>query len=717
MPTFGVNRKLKERSRNALQEYHRRLKLAAFFEHHKEKEIVPFIDKSEWTPNDQQLPSQVTQIIKKDIRFFDSSFHVSPLKPNLTEGEIKALKALRNNSGIVIKPADKGSAVVIMDRDQYLLEGYRQLNNKEYYKKLEAPIIWETVPMVEEILQRMLDKKIINFKQKKYLTGSTSPRSRLFYLLPKIHKGPETWTIPFLTPAGRPIVSDCDSETYRTAEFLDRILFPLSTKHSSYIKDTYDFISKIKNINIPLQSFLFSMDVTSLYTNIEINEGIQAVKKMFLKYPDSSRPEKEILELLTINLCRNDFQFNGECFLQVKGTAMGKKFAPAYANIFMADWEEKALEKCSRKPLIYLRYLDDIWGIWTYSRDLFQEFVNTLNAQNSSIQLTAVLHTEKIDFLDTTVFKGKEFKRTGILDVKVFFKETDTHALLHFNSHHPKHTFAGIVKSQLLRFNRICTTKEHFFAATKTLFAALLKRGYYRSFLRNCYRHFTEVKPIRVEEVLPLVVFYSHPAQRLARKTREHFTSTLKGTNILNQHRFMAAYRRNPNLSNFLVRAKIDPDEVQKTTKRTSDDFYRHRTWVSNQSSKDVFKTQDRTDARTKNVVYLITCKVCKKQYVGETKNNLLTRFTQHRYNIKNEKNMNTALVFHFVAHGWENISATILESNPRWTEQDRRRRESVWIARLRTKLPYGLNERGGLELRQMARAQLAGGLRPPSRS
>lgn len=53
--------------------------------------------------------------------------------------------------------------------------------------------------------------------------GSTQPRQRRFYFLVKIHKDPRTWTIPHKVPIGRPIVSDCSSETY-TAEFLDHFL-------------------------------------------------------------------------------------------------------------------------------------------------------------------------------------------------------------------------------------------------------------------------------------------------------------------------------------------------------------------------------------------------------------------------------------------------------------------------------------------------------------
>lgn len=68
--------------------------------------------------------------------------------------------------------------------------------------------------------------------------GDTVPRARLFYMLPKIHKDPAKWSKPHKIPPGRPIVSDCSSETYRTAEYVDHFLNPLSTTHPSYIKDT-----------------------------------------------------------------------------------------------------------------------------------------------------------------------------------------------------------------------------------------------------------------------------------------------------------------------------------------------------------------------------------------------------------------------------------------------------------------------------------------------
>lgn len=143
-----------------------------------------------------------------------------------------------------------------------------------------------------------------------------------------------------------------------------------------------------------------------------------------------------------------------------------------------------------KKTLYYLHYLDDIWGIWPHSEAEFQIFMETLNAHDPYIQLTSVLDKNTVDFLDTTVFKGPDFEKTGKLDVKVYFKPTDTHALLYKSSFHPKHTFRGLIKSQLIRFNRICTRQEDFMTAVQILFRALKKRGYCRSFLRNCFKMF-----------------------------------------------------------------------------------------------------------------------------------------------------------------------------------------------------------------------------------
>ena len=204
-----------------------------------------------------------------------------------------------------------------------------------YYQKLDKPIYLDTIKIVIKILDSLNRGKYINEKQE-ISYWRTEPKPRRFYVLPKIHKDPSFWTVPNKVPPGRPIVSDCGSETYYTAEYLDYFLNPLSTLHPSYVKDTYHFVNIIKNLVVPSDCFLFTMDVKSLNTNIPIYAGINC-KKIFYKLPDPKRPDKQLLQLLNINLSKNDFMFNDQFYLQIKGTAMGKKIAPAYANIFMAN--------------------------------------------------------------------------------------------------------------------------------------------------------------------------------------------------------------------------------------------------------------------------------------------------------------------------------------------------------------------------------------------
>ena len=211
-------------------------------------------------------------------------------------------------------------------------------------------------------------------------------------------------------PPGRPIVSDCSSESYRVSEYIDFHLKPVANKHPSYIKDTGDFISKLREVKAPKDSLLVTLDIDSLYTNIKTDYGLESVKKMFDKHPNSLRPDKEILELLQLCLENNDFQFNGKWYLQTSGTAMGKKFAPNYANIDMAIFEEAALEKAKKKPLVFYRFLDDIFMIWSHSKDEFMEFLDLLNSQRESIKFKHEISENSIDFFRPYHFQRSDFR-------------------------------------------------------------------------------------------------------------------------------------------------------------------------------------------------------------------------------------------------------------------------------------------------------------------
>ena len=114
-------------------------------------------------------------------------------------------------------------------------------------------------------------------------------------------------------------------------------------KTKSFIRDTQDFIKKIKDLGpIPEGAILCTLDVLCLYTNIPNNEGIVAVAEKLRSDTSKTPIVNVILDLLKLVLHSMNFTFNGDHYLQAGGMAMGTSVAPNYANLFMDKFETKA---------------------------------------------------------------------------------------------------------------------------------------------------------------------------------------------------------------------------------------------------------------------------------------------------------------------------------------------------------------------------------------
>lgn len=319
------------------------------------------------------------------------------------------------------------------------------------------------------------------------------------------------------------------------------------------------------------------------------------------------------------------------------------------------------------------------------------EFINTLDTYDPSIRLKYKINDQSIDFLDTTIYKGTAFHQNQTLDIKVYFKETDTHALLFKTSFHPKHTYKGLVKSQLIRFKRICTQDKDFKEAVDILFGTLRKRGYSRSLLRHCLRRFQVQKPRSEKDLIPLVTTYSSISARLNNKIKNNYQTLITNQGLLENSQVISAYRRNKNLRDYLVRAKLQSIQQPKKSKNTLQNFIKLK-YVQNKVNKRIFKLEQTFHPLVSNCVYIIICSRCGKQYVGETKNSISMRMWQHRYNIKNRKKTDTPIVKHFILHGLQSLEVAGLQSNSCWTDRERKTKERMWIRWLDTKEPSGLN-------------------------
>lgn len=167
IPTPKIDQNMKKQLTLDTQQYHRRLLLTTYFRYDKNSDPPPFTPKSAWTPKLSQVPNTVRKIIRADKYALKNLPWNYRENPNLNLEEQQALLQLRRDKSIIIKPADKGSAAVIMDRDSYIKEAERQLNQEEYYKKLPEPIFLETVPEVRTILTQLREGGYINKKNRK----------------------------------------------------------------------------------------------------------------------------------------------------------------------------------------------------------------------------------------------------------------------------------------------------------------------------------------------------------------------------------------------------------------------------------------------------------------------------------------------------------------------------------------------------------------------
>ena len=194
-----------------------------------------------------------------------------PRKKNLTKEEYKSIKSLRNNPDIIIKPADKGSAIVILDKQYYINEGERQLHNNHFYEETETDLTGEVIHRVNLYVNNMLQRGQISQNTSNYLTTDID-RTQHFYLLPKIHKD-------INNPSGRPIVSGSGGPTEKISQLVDHFIGPLVPLSESYIRDSTHMINILSELNMLPDMILCTLDITSLYTNIPHNESIQSIKE------------------------------------------------------------------------------------------------------------------------------------------------------------------------------------------------------------------------------------------------------------------------------------------------------------------------------------------------------------------------------------------------------------------------------------------------------
>jgi len=685
-----------------LEQFCRRMRLKDFFFDKDDKAddttaYNPFKPKSTWNPPKRNYKlEQFLDSVCKDIKSIKFNNRVD----NLSSEERQALRSLRNNQQIVIKPADKGSAVVIQDRIDYVNEGNRQLSNSLAYSKIRSDPTLKNTKTVQSTLSKLdIDDQTISAIS----PNDKSVKCPLFYMLPKVHKN---------NNPGRPIVSGCACPTAQVSRFVDFHLRPLVEKLPSYLQDTTHFLKHISNLNkrgpFPNNTVLVSADVSALYTNIPHNEALSACKKYLDTRSKKSPPTEHLIRLLELVMSLNSFEFDGHFYTQTLGLRMGTCVAPAVANLFMGDLEASLLNSTAFKPLegSWKRYIDDIHMLWTSGLDALEEFKIFLNQFHDTIKFTFEVSSSQVPFLDTlTQLKD------GHIHTTIYSKPTDTHSYLLPSSCHPSHTFKGIPYSQALRVRRICSEPHEEESNINLLKQHLLKRQYNEQSVDTQinkartidHNSLLQYKPKKKTDRTPLVATYN-PALNQIRQILNRHLHILNDDERLKQvfpSPPLLSFRRPRNLRDLTVSAKLRPLEQDEppgckrcTAKKCSVcPYVKECSKFTSFTTGESFPITSSIHCKSSWVVYLITCSACNLQYVGKCETTLYTRFSNTKSDIKlNKKKLPIVDHFNSPGHSYNNISLRGIEHIRCQKRPILMHRESFWIAKLRTLKPSGIN-------------------------
>ena len=384
-------------------------------------------------------------------------------------------------------------------------------------------------------------------------------------------------------------------------------------------------------------------------------------------------------------------------FQQIPLSAIGTKLAPTYACIYVDRVEQDFLKTQELQPLLWLRFIDDISFICTHGKEELKTFMEKFNNFTPHLKFTYESSEKNISFLDLIITVSEQKLKTTLR-----IKSTDRHQYLHYASSHPEHTERSVVFNQTLRISRLCSEENDFKNYRSQMKSWFLKRGYPEKLIENEMRKVKfgkeGIKKAKGVKGIPFVVTYHPQLKNLGRIINQniYLLNMNEETKKVFSPRPMVSFRSPRKISSYLVRAKLYPlDRVVGSTKcgkkrcEVCMNISETNTFTSNVTG-ETYKINHKLTCDDNCLIYLLSCKCCGKQYVGETTDSFRYRWNNYKDNdrkhSRNESCMQEHLFEHFNSMGHNgflnNISIALIDN----------KREDYWRKTLKICSPFGLN-------------------------
>ena len=572
-----------------------------------------------FSDTDTKMAPVASQPVEHDIRALKQRVLTAykthrPKSSNHTNQEKNALDVARKDDSVIFKPSDKCKGLVVMTKQTYVDKAQSIVAEYEHVPKNPTP---KLEAMTKKVIHDTMDDGVHEKVIKNIIPNSS--RTAELYGLPKNHKE----NVPL-----RPIVSACGDPLDKLSWFLERIITQLLPFIPAHLKNTEQYLSTLKEKfpqSLPAGTIIFTMDVKNLYGNVPTDEAITAVCDMIKAHEskiDLFGITLDSLKTLLRHCLQNNYVRFGDIFYkQTKGIAMGSRVAPPLAITFMHAVESLILSSPCDQPAIYLRYIDDIFAVWTHGADKlerYHQFVNSFHPSlEFSLEKTNPNQNSSVAFLDTLITVSP----TGQYETELYFKPMAAPIIIHFTSAQPMQVKNAVLHSELTRAKRTGSNSEAIERGIEKVTDIFLSNGYpLRIIKRAIFKvknaeklQKTQNRNTRNQET----TFISLPFidDDLTRKINAKVRSSGLPVKI--------AWQRGETISSVLVRSALNPPNCPSGNKTCH-----------------ACEAGVKGRCTTKNVVYEIKCMLCQAQdinYIGETKRLIRLRFNEHLRDAKNK--------------------------------------------------------------------------------
>ena len=709
----------KERLDDSLRSFFRRVKLHAFFndpnasirndphmESDSEEEDVTFKDYvaekacSTFTPPADKVHPAVDTFIRRCNEEYENLDFSLPSRSNVTHKQQKALRSILKRDDLVVKPADKGGAIVVLTRSAYVAEAERQLSDTTFYRKDSEDLTITNLNIIKDTIQEEIDSG--NLSPSAICMVSSSAKCSRFYLTIKIHKQGNP---------GRPVISGCGAPTEQLSAFLDDIFQPINTRLPSYVKDTNHLLQIFGSVPPTKpgeKRLLFKKDVTSLYTTIPNNDGLLALKFWLEKEESFPHPIHTILRLAELVLTLNHFEFNGDHYTQIRGVAMGTRMGPSYACLFMG-WIEHCFFESYTGPVpeVYIRFIDDTEGTTVMERSDLEKFIEAFGNFHPAVGITSEISETSMDTLDLIVSVNED----GTLSSSIYYKPTDAHSYVHYSSNHPRSCLNSIPYSQFLRLRRICSSETDFFNQCEIMSTFFRKRGYPEAVIQKAFKRVQGVtrevaltpKVKQSSGKIPISLPYHaglSPQITKIIKNNAELLARDPQIGFLFVDKFITSYSNLDNVKKLSMRSKLRSSEGSGeipgnfpcgVSRCLTCDLLSAEPLVVGPCGS--FEITSSFSCNSRNVLYVIHCSKCDMLYIGETGMTLRNRKNGHMSDIRLRKIEKNEVAEHFCSSP-HNIQDDFSIRAILTIEDQHQRRlfEAKLVRKLGTLRPMGMN-------------------------